>query len=168
MELSEARYIAEHVIQKLMPYCERISLAGSIRRERPECSDIDLVIIPKRVDITDLFGNVIGEEPIPEFIAAVQQWPKIKGEPTGKMTVREVKGHHVELFICNKNNFGFILLVRTGSSGFSKKMASRWVKFGYHGEDGYLTRDGRPCAVREEIDFFKYLGMNYVEPKDRI
>jgi DNA polymerase/3'-5' exonuclease PolX len=168
MELSEARFLADHVINKLMPYCERISTAGSLRRQCKECSDIDLVLIPKRRDVTDLFGDVIGDEPIPEFIHAVQQWKKIKGEATGKYTVREVDGHHVELFICTPLNWGLILFIRTGSAEFSHKIAKRWVDFGYHGINGYLTRGGMPVAVREEHDLFRFLGLEYIEPIDRL
>jgi DNA polymerase/3'-5' exonuclease PolX len=46
MELKRAQEIASQVITKLAPYCERIEVAGSIRRRRPFVHDIDVVVIP--------------------------------------------------------------------------------------------------------------------------
>jgi DNA polymerase/3'-5' exonuclease PolX len=45
MELQQAQKIASQVIQTLKPFCERIEVAGSIRRKRPFVHDIDLVCI---------------------------------------------------------------------------------------------------------------------------
>lgn len=44
--LQKAAALAAKVAAELAPYCARVEVAGSIRRERPECGDIDLVILP--------------------------------------------------------------------------------------------------------------------------
>ena len=44
--LKRAKDIAAKVVEALQPFCTRIEVAGSIRRERPEVGDIDLVIEP--------------------------------------------------------------------------------------------------------------------------
>lgn len=44
--LAAARAIAEQVRKALAPACERIEIAGSVRRERPEVHDIEIVAIP--------------------------------------------------------------------------------------------------------------------------
>jgi len=45
--------------------------------------------------------------------------------------------------------------IRTGSADFSHLvLAASWVKQGYKGDDGYLTRDGKKIAVKEEEDLF--------------
>lgn len=46
MELAKARIIADEVIKRLPPYCKRIKVAGSVRRNKSEVNDIDLVLIP--------------------------------------------------------------------------------------------------------------------------
>ncbi len=46
MELEHAQIIASEIIDRLEPCCERLSVAGSIRRRRPLVHDIDLVCIP--------------------------------------------------------------------------------------------------------------------------
>ncbi|GAI69385.1 unnamed protein product, partial [marine sediment metagenome] len=43
MELEKAKVIADTVVKALEPYCERIMVAGSIRRQKPTVRDIDLV-----------------------------------------------------------------------------------------------------------------------------
>ena len=46
MDLEYALPIANQVVEKLAPFCQRIEVAGSIRRRRPFVHDIDLVVIP--------------------------------------------------------------------------------------------------------------------------
>jgi len=70
MELNLAFKIANKCLQILKPYCERIEIAGSIRREQPFPNDIELVYILKG---KELFN----------FVEAVDQWKKVKGEPSG-------------------------------------------------------------------------------------
>jgi len=45
MELEKAKVIADTVVKALAPYCERIMVAGSIRRQKPTVRDIDLVLV---------------------------------------------------------------------------------------------------------------------------
>jgi len=47
MKYSEILLIAEQVKAELQPHCIRIEIAGSIRRKKPECRDIEIVAIPK-------------------------------------------------------------------------------------------------------------------------
>ncbi len=45
--LALARKAAQKLLAQLEPHCERIEIAGSIRREKEEIGDIELVAIPK-------------------------------------------------------------------------------------------------------------------------
>lgn len=168
MELSSARYIAEKVTHQLGEYCDRIKIVGSIRREQKEVGDIDIVCICKLIPLKDMFDNVVGHQPMKEFIKIVNGWTKIKGEPTGKYTQRMLpEGIKLELTMCRADNFGFLELIRTGSADFSHRMAKRWSKMGYNGENGMLWDSGKPVYLHEEKDLFKILGLEYVEPRDR-
>ena len=62
MTLLTAQRYAAKIVEWLAPFCEHIEIVGSIRRERPECGDVDLVCIPKVRAVKDLVGLVIEEE----------------------------------------------------------------------------------------------------------
>ncbi|GAH36680.1 unnamed protein product, partial [marine sediment metagenome] len=47
MELERARVIANIVVKAIAPYCQKIEVAGSIRRRKPIVKDIDLVVIAR-------------------------------------------------------------------------------------------------------------------------
>lgn len=49
ISLETAQKVAEAVVKKLSPYCERLAVAGSIRRRRPRVHDIDMVVIPSDI-----------------------------------------------------------------------------------------------------------------------
>jgi len=55
--------VAEALRDELQSVCDRIEIAGSLRREKPTVGDIELVAQPKLFpsEDRDLFGNVIGK-----------------------------------------------------------------------------------------------------------
>jgi DNA polymerase/3'-5' exonuclease PolX len=162
MIYSEAKAIADRVVTELRPYCERIEIAGSIRRKRPEVKDIEVVCIPKPYE-TGLFESGIA--------SIVNKWTKVKGELPCKYTQRILPdGIKLDLFFAEAGNWGLIYAIRTGSAEYSHKvLANAWVKRGYHSCDGYLFHDGnkKVYEVREEIDLFNRLGLTYVDPELR-
>ena len=48
IELGKANRMAEKLKKNLAPYCIKIEIAGSIRREKAEVGDIEIVCIPRR------------------------------------------------------------------------------------------------------------------------
>ena len=165
--LARAEIIAEATRAALAPHCERIAIAGSVRRRRPFVGDIELVCIPRLVP-AGLFGDALITDP--DFCAGVTQWPAVKGKPDGKYTQRRLPdGIMLDLFMADVENWGAILAIRTGSADFARHiLATGWVKAGYHSEDGRLrARDGSIMPVREEPDLFALLGIPFVEPEAR-
>src|SRR5258708_19958012 len=69
--LHVARARAEELVEKLAPHCERIEIAGSIRRGKHTVKDIDLVVIPKMTSPDTLYG-VTDEIAKTDFYAAVR------------------------------------------------------------------------------------------------
>lgn len=161
MKLEQAKQIAFEKLEELKPHCERIEIAGSIRREKPEPNDIEIVAIPKPYDPSPLFEFGVG--------LVINQWPKIKGELPCKYTQRILpEGIKLDLFFATPENWGLIFAIRTGSADYSHKvLAKSWTKFGYKSEGGILYRNGKKYAVREEIELFKMLNLKYVEPRYR-
>ena len=58
MLLEFAKEIAQSFIKNIQPFCERVEVAGSVRREKREVKDIEICAIP-----SDLLGrfNIIDE-----------------------------------------------------------------------------------------------------------
>ena len=159
MIYSDAIVKANMVKKQLEPYCERIEIAGSIRRKALFPNDIEIVAIPKPYD-TDLFESGIA--------TVINTWEKVKGELPCKYTQRLIPGGiKVDIFFATPDNWGLIYAIRTGSAEFSKKLATEWVKSGYHSQNGMLKRFGKEIIIREEIELFKLLGINWIEPELR-
>ncbi len=74
MKLQDAKIIANKYIELLKPYTNRISVAGSIRREKPEVKDIEIVCIrdENQVEgfsrIVNSFGKIIKGKPIGKYM----------------------------------------------------------------------------------------------------
>lgn len=160
MELTKALEIAERVKALLAPHCDRIEIAGSIRRKKPRVKDIEIVAIPKPYE-TGLFTDGIA--------AVVNKWEKVKGELPCKYTQSLLpEGIKLDLFFAEPGNWGMILALRTGSAAYSKiKLADEWVKRGYHSKEGYLWYGHKKYEVREEIDLFNRLSIPWVDPEQR-
>ncbi len=171
MKLTTAEHIGSAVVDLLKPHCDRIQIAGSLRRKCSTCKDIEIVCIPKMYEV-GLFESGIA--------TVVNQWHKVKGNLPCKYTQRLIavkdiipahRGNEIiklDLFFATKYNWGYILAIRTGTTRFSQNLASTWKKKGYHGKDGMLRhQNGRSIAVPEEKDLFYRLGIGYVEPENR-
>lgn len=154
MEYKEALNIANLIKILLSDYCSRIEIAGSLRRKKSKVKDIEIVAIPN-----DRF----------QLGLIVNKWKKIRGDVGGKYLQRELpEGINLDLFFATEKNWGHIFAIRTGSAEYSHKvLAIGWVKAGYRSKDGILHKDDKPIEVREEIDLFKLIGLEYVKPENR-
>jgi DNA polymerase/3'-5' exonuclease PolX len=178
MALKQAEDIANSWVTRLQPYCTRISIAGSIRRQKQEVKDIEIVCIPRTIEEkhVTLFEPVISHYRDPNFVFTVQDDKYghiLMGRPdTGKYIKISVHGHdiNIDLFIAKPENWGYILAIRTGSADFSRRiLAEGWVKAGYRGEEGMLHNEetGAEIPVLEEIHLFKLIRLPYIFPRDR-
>ena len=160
MEFQRAYTIAEKTLEQLKPHCERIEIAGSIRREKPWVGDIEIVAIPKPYGV-GLFESGIA--------TIVNRWRKVRGELPCKYTQRVLpEGINLDLFFATPGNWGLIFAIRTGSAKFSHKvLASRWVALGFKSIDGMLTKDGKTIPIYEERDLFELLKLKWIDPKNR-
>lgn len=160
MEIERARLIAGEIKYLLEPFCERIQIAGSIRRGSPNVKDIEIVAIPKPFE-TGLFENGLA--------AIVNKWPKEVGELPCKYTRRILpEGIKLDLFFATEKNWGYILLLRTGPQEFSKLfIGSLLPKFGFQGKDGNLLSDGRVMNCPDETYLFSLVGMKFIPASHR-
>lgn len=191
MKIEQARIIADSIVRKLSLCCDKIHIAGSVRRECPEVGDIEIVCQPMSDNTTDLFGNVLGQARSSTFISVANMLGSIeKGNfKDGKYCRVNVAGIGVDVFMPDPIDYFRILAIRTGSSEYSYKvLAVGWSKLGWCGtKDGlrkkdectFVERGGKksytchksnptlPPVWSSEEDFFQWLGIEWVEPKLR-
>lgn len=160
MEYQYAYELACKNRELLAPHCERIEIAGSIRRMKVECRDIELVAIPKPYDV-GLFESGLA--------SIVNQWQKVKGELPCWYTQRILpEGIKLDLFFAEPGNWGLQYAIRTGSAAFSYNVLGiGWTKAGYFSEHGFLYRMGVKHEIREEQELFDLIGIPFVEPEMR-
>ena len=159
---------AQRLVAALRPYCDRIEIAGSLRRQRPAIGDIELVALPR--PRLNLFGEDIkGPNPLEVFLAD-------KGIQFTKYGDRykqfQYGRHTVDLFLPTPATWGSIFTIRTGSWQFSKWLVTPQAAGGAAPESvtfngGRLHAHGRRLATAEEIDVFHALGLAYIDPADR-
>jgi DNA polymerase/3'-5' exonuclease PolX len=162
LPLAAAEHIAVGVMLQLEPDCEVISLAGSLRRQRPTIGDIEIVCVPKAYDASPLFCSGIAR--------VVNQWPKVKGELPCRYTQRILsEGIRLDLFMVHLDGYGLQRAIRTGSADWCRTvLAPAWVRAGYHSEGGLLRRaDGSLVPCRTEPELFTLIGLRWVDPQDR-
>lgn len=169
----DMRRMADLLVERLAPACRRIEIAGSLRRHRPYCSDIELVAIPKAIP------NLLGEpSEYTEVDALLGGWPVefVKRGPKYQQFV--IQGTRlpfvVDLFLQpDPATWGINFLLRTGSSEFSRRMVTGSVHGGFKPSwatvrDGRVWCDGAALPTPEEGDVFELWGMGFVEPTERM
>jgi len=181
MSLRQAQAIAQAIADMYAPACERIEIAGSIRRKAETVGDVELVAIPKPV--LNLFGEPTGQTEL-DIMLEEQGAQLTKNGPKYKQMSALVKGDElqVDLFLADADNWGYILMLRTGPWQFSKRMVTPQMHNGLKPStvtvaNGYVnqiitdyeanTRDIQRVPVPDEETLFQLWGMDYIKPEDR-
>lgn len=195
MEHKKAHEAAVGLCYKLQPYTSKINIAGSIRREKSEVKDIEIVCLPVLIpqEQGDLFSTTIVMVVHPKFIELVTGLGEaIKGQPTGKYMQIELafEGINLDLFMPSPEDYYRQYAIRTGSADYaSRTIAAGWKRKGWCGSDKGLRKisdclevkgpDGKskwtcinqkaekPPVWESEKEFFEWLGVPYIMPKLR-
>lgn len=144
LKLAEAQRIAEAVVAELRPGCERIEVAGSVRRRKPEVGDLEVVCVP-RVEAAGLFG---AEErslllPILDRLCEERRLVFLQGgEKARKYAFVKQDGLCLDLFIVRPETWGVQLAIRTGPAAFSQALVTRRCHGGLLPDD-CKVHDGR-------------------------
>ncbi|MBA7498892.1 hypothetical protein ES704_01630 [subsurface metagenome] len=154
MELEKAKDIAREVIKELEPYCQRIQVAGSIRRQKPFPRDIDIVLIPRDRAALDQSLMVMGHY-------------KMSGN---KITRVEMDSIPLDIYFATPETFATLLLIRTGSTENNIRLCSVAKKKGWHlfaNGDGLFNQAGQRVAGDSEESIYKALGLPWQRPEER-
>ena len=175
MNYAEALHIAEKLKADLAPYCERVEIAGSIRRRKQtDIKDIEIVCIPKRWFSGFGWTETLSESFLDDaFPSLIKEWGAKCIKNGGKYKQVELPWSKLDLFITTPECWGVIFAIRTGPADYSKWLVTP-RKWGGALPDRYMVRDGRvwdsdPEALDtpEEDDFFAALELEMPEPWER-
>ena len=178
MELKRALFLARGIIEELenTNVFTRVEIAGSIRREKAEVGDIEIVVAPNWVEVMDMFGEPKGYVSNAGYITDLL--PRVNGKKYIKNGDRYKQillncGEKLDLFLVYPPaQWGVIYTVRTGPWEFSKKIVTPENQGGYLMNDcqvkeGAVFYAGSKKDTPEEKDFFKYLTIPYIDPQER-
>lgn len=117
---AEALAVAEKLKAQLSPFCERIEIAGSLRRRCETVGDIEIVAIPKVLRQEGLFGPV--GKGISMLDVHLAKFPEVYRQVRAGERLKELRfeGYQVDLFLTTREQWGVIFTLRTGSADFSK------------------------------------------------
>lgn len=180
IQLADAQQVIYELVDLLRPTCERIEIAGSVRRGKPEVHDAEVVIIPTPdlLPLTD------------KFIADGRAQYALYGEKRTKRWGQNYRGLlfdgiKCELFMTSEESWGYQYWLRTGP-GDANTFIMRWLGLPYihapirfQGGYGWYSRhwwhDGKAWVAEEkqrlriatEEDLFAVLGMPFIPPSER-
>lgn len=180
MEYKKARVLAAVLVDELQDYCDRIEIAGSIRRGKANVKDIEIVAGPRMTEEYNLFGEQVStrnaiEHPLRRLELAGARY--IKNGPRYKQLALP-GGINLDLFlVLPPAQWGVILAIRTGPANFSQwivtqRTAGGALPDGYRVTGGAVRRgltfgEGEIVAMSEECDFLDFLGLGWIEPGQR-
>lgn len=169
IQRDEVTYFIKKLRKNIKDNNYMFEIAGSYRRELDTVGDIDIVLSHKNIKSY----KDVNEKHINDFINYISEsFQIIDLFAQGTYIVHGlVKIHNVRKFdivIAPLNNYFTTLLYLTGSKHFNINMRSLARKHNLLlNEKGLFRENGEQLKVTSEHDVFKYLGMNYIEPKNR-
>ena len=165
MQLAKASKIALQLVDQLGPYCDRIAVAGSIRRQKPEVKDIDIVAIPNEDRLME--GGFFDQRSLVPTLADPSATAIGLNGP--RIASFRYAGAPVDIYWATPETWATLLLIRTGSKEHNIRLCGLARRRGFHlhaSGDG-LFRNGTRIAWESEQDLFRALDIPYVAPERR-
>lgn len=170
LPLDQARQIADDFVSAIRPFCERVEIAGSIRRGEAEVGDVEIVVAPLTRTVQGLFGPM-QENALLSF--PWHAWGRMERGGDRYKRILRTDGVAIDVFIVlPPAQFGVIHLIRTGPREFGQWLVTPRRRGG--GLPSYLkVREGAIWHGQEivptptEEDVFRALDMDYIPPSER-
>ena len=174
--------VAEALLAALAPGCERIAIAGSLRRRKATVGDVELLYIPRHGEAVapgemlaapcDLSSLAIADL---EATGRLARRLKSTGAETfgerNKLMLDVASGIPVDLFATDAASWFNYLVCRTGAAESNVQIATRAKALGYrwnpYGAGFTRLSDGEIFAMASEREVFAFVGMPYREPWER-
>jgi DNA polymerase/3'-5' exonuclease PolX len=165
MPHAEALAIAERLVKDLKRVCNRVKVAGSLRRKAEDVGDIEIVCEPNPQS-EDLFGEVLPDiEPV-RILAA--SWGEVVKGGDRFIQVALPEGINVDLWLVHPPADWFVILaIRTGPAMLSQWAVTLMRNRGYRCTEGHIEAGGKPVQLESEEAFFRCAGLPCLAPRLR-
>lgn len=147
-------------------------VTGSFRRMASSSGDIDVLITHKNdpSNVEELFKSVVASLKKEKYITDVFAEGGKKCLAVCKLK-RYKTFRRIDLLYTNKKEYPFAILYFTGDAGFNVTMRqyclNKGLSLSEHGLKDEKTGKYIEHIFETEKDIFDYLGLKYIEPKDR-
>jgi len=170
----KAYRFAEQIVRELKPACDRIEIAGSLRRRKQTVGDIEIVCISKPA--LDLIGQEVGMQVEGRLANMVTRGmlknPTLNGPRHKQFEIAGLKCM-LDLYITTPDCWPVIFAIRTGPQDFSKRLVTQKSNGGML-PDHLKVRLGRvldavenkPLMLQDEQSLLELCG-GWVDPEDR-
>ena len=171
-EIDIYKKVFESIFSNVTPPNSSFEIVGSYRRNAKTSGDIDLIITNKDNDqkaFIKFIDALIKEKVIVEVLS------RGKSKSLTITKIDDKPARRVDFLYASPEEYPFSILYFTGSKIFNTIQRQRALKLGYtlnehglyHIENGKKT-DKVDKTFDSERDIFKFLGMEYIEPPNRI
>jgi DNA polymerase/3'-5' exonuclease PolX len=185
----KATAVAQEIIDVLQDRCEKICVAGSLRRRKPFVKDVEILFVPKfemaivNKPPTDLFAAPPVTQQVNMAETAIQclldagliaKRPNKNGvEAWGaknKLGIHCHSGIPVDLFTATLDTFFNYLVCRTGGAENNVRICQAAISRGWKWNPygiGFSRPDGELAPMLSEREVFDFVGLPYLEPWQR-
>jgi DNA polymerase/3'-5' exonuclease PolX len=184
---SEAMPVARELVAQLEPFCERIMVCGSLRRQKQTVGDIEMVYVPRMVPGVDRSDLLAPPEPVNqvdralEFLLGtgyIEQRLNVEGRatwgPENKLGRHMESGIPVDFFSSRPEAWWSQVVCRTGGLESNTRLATVALQRGWKFRPyagGFEGRErgnrGVMHLIQSEREAFEFLGLPYQEPEAR-
>lgn len=185
MNLETAKMHAGQFIMQILDVCDKVEIAGSIRRGKQQVHDIEILAMPKFEVKQEMLLDGVVERKVNLLHQRMQQLLR-----NGTVTAdRQRKDRHkdpfgeryyrvnfnpgnlkipIDLFVVlPPAQWGTQLVIRTGCAEFSHWIVSLRISHGLRFRDGHLERMGQVIDTPTEESVFEALRLPFVPPERR-
>lgn len=173
--------VARQIVNRLAPFCERLIIAGSLRRGASEVGDIEVMYISRTEKRPfDLFTTrdcLLADLELERMIAERLIAPRANKLGTtawgslNKLAIHCESGIPVDLFRTTPEKWFCSLVCRTGPAALNTRIATEARRRGYrwnpYGSGFTCLADGAVHPVHSEREIFDFLSIPYCSPLER-
>jgi len=144
-QLKVVQDLASRLLESIGPACQRVEIAGSVRRQVPMVGDIELVAIDRKYK-AGLFGD-LEESALEMTLASLVAEGRIANVKNGDRYKQFIVGRGsnmitLDLWIVQHQTWGVQLAIRTGPEEYSRAIVTQRCKGGLL-RDGLIVKEGR-------------------------